>query len=105
MDTQMSQHDDLSLMGFQELDSHLSIFDPGRESSTPGANSTMGYADSNSTNEQPSTTIIVESPIELYSTTLQPQSYFHHKIEQTKSINRNIKKYVPPYSSLFPCHV
>jgi hypothetical protein len=93
----MSQHDDLNLMGFQELDSHLSIFDPGRDSSTPGVTSTVGYADFNSTNEQTSTTIIVDSPIEMYSRNLQPESYFHIKPGQSKSPSRNIniKKYVP----------
>jgi hypothetical protein len=40
MDTQMPLRDDLNLMGLQELDSHLSIFESsngGRDSSTPGA--------------------------------------------------------------------
>ena len=48
MDAQLSQQDDLghdTLMGFQELDSHLAIFEStenGRDSSTPGAISTLG---------------------------------------------------------------
>ena len=102
MDGQMSQHDDLNLMGFQELDSHLSMFDPGRDSSTPGATSTVGYADFNSTSEQTSTTIIVDSPIEIYSKELLPESYFHIKPGQLKSPTRNInsKKYVPVFIAL-----
>jgi len=97
MDGQMSQHDDLNLMGFQELDSHLSMFDPGQDSSTPGATSTVGYADFTSANEQTSTTIIVDSPIDMYSRKLQPESYFHITPGQSKSPTRNIniKKYVP----------
>lgn len=93
----MSQHEDLNLMGFQELDSHLSMFDPGRDSSTPGATSTVGYTDLNSTIEQASNTIVVESPMEMiYSRKLQPESYFHIKPGQSKSPTRNvnIKKYV-----------
>ncbi|TVY69026.1 Lysine-specific histone demethylase 1A [Lachnellula suecica] len=90
IDGQMSQHDDLNLMGLQELDSHLSIFDPGRDSSTPGATSAIGYADSNSTNEQMSTTIIVDSPVELDPRKIT-ESYFHHKTGQSKSSSRNIK--------------
>ena len=97
MDGQMSQHEDLNLMGFQELDSHLSMFDPGRDSSTPGATSTVGYTDFNSTNEQTTTTIVVDSPMDMiYSSKLQPESYFHIKSGQSKSPARNIniKKYV-----------
>ncbi|TVY20610.1 Lysine-specific histone demethylase 1A [Lachnellula arida] len=91
MDGQMSQHEDLNLMGFQELDSHLSMFDPGRDSSTPGATSTVGYTDFNSTIEQASNTIVVESPMEMiYSRKLQPESYFHIKPGQSKSPTRNI---------------
>jgi len=70
MDTQMPQHDDLSLMGLQELDSHLSIFEssnPGRESSTPGAMSNSAYGDSINMAEYQSHTIIVESPRESHS--------------------------------------
>ncbi|EPE29646.1 FAD/NAD(P)-binding protein [Glarea lozoyensis ATCC 20868] len=64
MDSHMSQHDDLSLMGLQELDSHLSIFESnlGRDSSTPGATSNSAYGESISTVDNPSTTIFVESP-------------------------------------------
>lgn len=64
MESQISQHDDLNLMGLQELDSHLSIFETGRDSSTAMPNS--GY-DSLNIVDQHSHTIIVESPIENYS--------------------------------------
>lgn len=70
METQISHHDDLNLMGLQELDSHLSIFEtsnPGRDSSTPGAISNSGYGDSMNILDQQSHTIIVESPSESYS--------------------------------------
>ncbi|KAK6591275.1 flavin containing amine oxidoreductase [Botrytis cinerea] len=49
MDAQISQQDDLghdTLMGFQELDSHLAIFESTenrRDSSTPGTISTPGF--------------------------------------------------------------
>ncbi|KUJ22294.1 uncharacterized protein LY89DRAFT_728452 [Mollisia scopiformis] len=69
METQISHHDDLNLMGLQELDSHLSIFEtsnPGRDSSTPGAISS-GYGDSVDMLDQQSHTIIVESPSENFS--------------------------------------
>lgn len=65
MDTQMPPRDDLNLMGLQELDSHLSIFEssnPGRDSSTPGAMSNSPFGDSINTAEQQTHTIIVESP-------------------------------------------
>jgi hypothetical protein len=65
MDTQMPLRDDLNLMGMQELDSHLSIFESsngGRDSSTPGALSNSPFGDSINTVEQQHHTIIVESP-------------------------------------------
>tara|TARA_R110002033_G_C3748013_1_gene225857 strand:+ start:72 stop:434 length:363 start_codon:yes stop_codon:yes gene_type:complete len=70
MDTHMpQQHDDLHLMGLQELDSHLSIFESSNmdmESSTGTPESTSNYADAINTSEQ-LTTIVVESPDEVYS--------------------------------------
>lgn len=76
METQISSHDDLNLMGLQELDSHLSIFEtsnPGRDSSTPGAMSNSGYNnDSLNIVDQHSHTIIVDSPGENYS----PKSHY-----------------------------
>jgi hypothetical protein len=66
LESQMHQHDDLSLMGLQELDSHLSLFDPSvfrGESSTPGAMSSSTFGDI----DQQSHTIIVDTPRENYS--------------------------------------
>lgn len=67
MDTQMPLRDDLNLMGLQELDSHLSIFESSngrRDSSTPGAMSNSPFGDSVTTDEQQRQTIVVESPSE-----------------------------------------
>ncbi len=68
MDTQMPPRDDLNLMGLQELDSHLSIFESsnlGRDSSTPGAMSNSPFGDPINTAESQTHTIIVESPGEI----------------------------------------
>jgi hypothetical protein len=65
MDTQMPLRDDLNLMGLQELDSHLSIFESsngGRDSSTPGATPNSPFEDSINIVEQQHHTIVVESP-------------------------------------------
>lgn len=70
MGTQVSQHEDLNLMGLQELDSHFSIYEtsnPGRDSSTLGVMSTSGYGDSINIVDQHSHTIIVDSPDENHS--------------------------------------
>jgi len=73
LDSHMSQQDDLShdtLMGLQELDSHLAIFEssnPGRESSTPGASSIFTVGECINASEHSSHTIIVDSPMENYS--------------------------------------
>lgn len=75
METQVSQHGDLNLMGLQELDSHMSIFEtsnPGRDSSTPGVMSSSGYEDSLNIVDQHSHTIIVDSPGENHS----PKSHY-----------------------------
>ncbi|EKD19194.1 vacuolar protein sorting 33A-like protein [Drepanopeziza brunnea f. sp. 'multigermtubi' MB_m1] len=71
MDIQMQHLDDLNLMGLQELDSHLSIFEssnPGMESSigTPESTSNSTYGDSINTTDQ-LTTIVVEAPDENYT--------------------------------------
>lgn len=69
MDTHMAQHDDLNLMGLQELDSHLSIFEPSNmdmESSTGTPESTSNYEDAINAPDQ-LTTIVVKSPDEVYS--------------------------------------
>lgn len=63
----MPLRDDLNLMGLQELDSHLSIFESsngGRDSSTPGTMSNSPFGDSINTDEQQRQTIVVESPSE-----------------------------------------
>lgn len=68
LETSLSQNDDLHLMGMQELDSTLSIFEssnPGRESSTP-ATSTFEY--SIETAEQQIHTIVVQSTVDYSGT-------------------------------------
>lgn len=69
MDTQMQHHDDLNLMGLQELDSHLSIFesnlDMDSSAGTPESTSNSAYDDSINMADQ-LTTIIVEAPDENY---------------------------------------
>ena len=75
MDTQLPPRDDLNMMGLQELDSHLSIFEssnPGRDSSTPGAMSNSPFGDSINMIEQHTHTIIVESPGEKVPTYVSP---------------------------------
>lgn len=72
MDIHDLNHD--TLMGLNELDSHLAIFEssnPGRESSTPGAISVTTVGDYVNTTEPNSHTIIVESPGEAYSRKFQ----------------------------------
>ena len=68
MDTSMPQHDDLHLMGMQELDSTLSIFESsntGRDPSTP-ATSTFEYSIDNP--DLSAHTIVVDVPTEKYTT-------------------------------------
>ena len=74
LDNQLSQQHDLShdtLMGLEELDSHLGMFEPcldsARESSTPGAISMSPIDGSINGFDQASQTIIVDSPGESYS--------------------------------------
>lgn len=68
MDTQLVQQDDLNLMGLQELDSHLSIFESSlvRDSSTPDNGSNSASGESLKSVSQQSHRIIVESPDEIY---------------------------------------
>jgi hypothetical protein len=96
MDTQMPQHDDLNLMGLQELDSHLSLFESSirRESSTPGAMSNSGYGDSIDAAEQSSHTIIVESPEDTYSRMNTSQGGSGARFSNPKSVFSNIIQYV-----------
>ena len=74
LDNQLSQQHDLShdtLMGLEELDSHLGMFEPSldsaRESSTPGAISMSPIDGPINGFEQASQTIIVDAPGESYS--------------------------------------
>jgi hypothetical protein len=64
MENQVHQHDDLNLMGLQELDSHLSIFESSvfRGESTPGAMSTSTIEDA----DQKSQTIVVDTSSDQY---------------------------------------
>ena len=101
MDTQMQHHDDLSLMGLQELDSHLSIFEtsnPGRESSTPGAMSNSGYGDSINAVDQQYSTIVVESPIENYAPNTRPEAGSRAKFAD--QMFSHLTKYVLTLSSI-----
>lgn len=73
MDSHMPQHEDLNLMGLHELDSHLMEFESlGRDPSTPGAMSNSAYGDAMSTTENPSTTIVIDSPKENWERKSQP---------------------------------
>ena len=64
----MTQHDDLNLMGMQELDSTLSIFDSShpREPSTT-ASSNYQFENSVEFSETLSHTIVVDLPADHYS--------------------------------------
>ncbi|KAG9236006.1 flavin-containing amine oxidoreductase-domain containing protein [Amylocarpus encephaloides] len=93
MDAQMPQHDDLSLMGLQELDSHLSIFEPshGRDSSTPGAMSNSAYGDSVSTVGTPSATNVLESSRKQWAKSNVPNNlFFDGKDMHSSSISRSV---------------
>lgn len=94
LDTHVAQNDDLHLMGLSELDSHLSMFDPGaRGSSTPGAMSNSAYGESISTSDNPSTTIFVESPEDGFPSKSQSETLFAG-VGGPKSFARNIIQYV-----------
>jgi hypothetical protein len=74
LDNQLSQQHDLShdtLMGLEELDSHLGMFEPSldsaRESFTPDAMSMSPADGSISSLDQASQTIIVDAPGDSYS--------------------------------------
>lgn len=103
MDTQISQQDDLghdTLMGFQELDSHLAIFestDDRRGSSTPGTISTPGFDATIDTIEtQPAfgefeRTIIVDSSLDHFPSDIKSRA---RVIKDTKPSINGSKKYV-----------
>ncbi|KAH8814984.1 flavin-containing amine oxidoreductase-domain containing protein [Xylogone sp. PMI_703] len=70
MEAQTSLQDDLThdtLMGLQELDSHLSMFDSSNAVSTPGAMSNTSMDESIQLDEVPSHTIVVDSSYSRYS--------------------------------------
>lgn len=96
MDTQITQQDDLghdTLMGLQELDSHLSIFEStetGLDASTPGAISTPAFDTAIDTIEDSSNTIVVESPIEYQHSDIKPRA----KPKESKPVSNVINKYV-----------
>jgi hypothetical protein len=101
MDTQMPPRDDLNLMGLQELDSHLSIFEssnPGRDSSTPGAMSNSPFGDSINTAEQQTHTIVVESPGE----NVPYKSPFG--VGSRARFTDQKYNHVIPYVLFLPCH-
>jgi hypothetical protein len=101
MDTPMPHHEDLNLMGLQELDSHLSIFEssnPDRDSSTPGDISDSGFGDSINTFDQHYNTIIVESPTENYAPNTRFEVGSRARFAEQKF--NHIIKYV--LCSLFP---
>jgi hypothetical protein len=95
MDSHLSQHDDLSLMGLQELDSHLSIFESnlGRDSSTPGATSNSAYGESISTVDNPSTTIFVESPKKTWVGKSVSTSSHDGKVLHKRSVLHSVNLY------------
>lgn len=98
MDMHDLSHD--TLMGLNELDSHLSIFEssnPGRESSTPGAISISTVGDFVNPTENPSQTIIVESPGEVYSRRFQSDVGSRSLLDKRSMFN-GISQYV-----FFPC--
>ena len=96
MEAQLPHQDD-TLMGLQELDSHLAMFDSsdmGRESSTPGAMSTIASDELLISTEHMSQTITVDSPIEMdpqrFSSAQKPDT----QIAEARLINKNRYKYV-----------
>lgn len=112
MDAQISQQDDLghdTLMGFQELDSHLAIFEStedGRDSSTPGTISTPGFdatldtIESQPTFENFEHTIIVDTSTDNF----QPDIKSRARVikDPNPSTNGN-KKYVSIDHLLLSC--
>lgn len=80
LDTQIPHHENLNhdtLMGLQELDSHLSMFDTsnlGRESSTPGAMSNSAFEDAIKTVEKPASVIAIDQPDKDFSPEFESDS-------------------------------
>ena len=103
----MSQHDDLSLMGLQELDSHLSIFESnlGRDSSTPGATSNSAYGESVTTVDIPSTTIFIESPKKNWVGKSVSISSHDGKVLHKRLVSQNVANFSLCIPSLLPSDV
>lgn len=110
LDNQLSQQHDLShdtLMGLEELDSHLGMFDPSldsvMESSTPGRVSMSPINDIISDFDQESQTIIVdasgESPSRKYHTTSSSESRV--KPDDGKIPPAKTPQYVPASSQFY----
>lgn len=103
MDTQIPHQDDLNhdtLMGLQELDSHLSVFESsnlGRESSTPCSMSNSAFEEAIRTAERPSNIIVVDSPGPEYTPNDQSDVDNHNAAAGNESIFESITVYV--YSS------
>lgn len=103
MDAQISQQDDLghdTLMGFQELDSHLAIFEStenGRDYSTPGTISTPGFdatiesIEFQSAFENSEHTIIVDTSTDRYQSDIKSRARI---IKDPKPNTNGNKKYV-----------
>jgi len=87
----------------QELDSHLAIYessDLGRDSSTPGAISNSAFEDSISTIENPSHTIIVDSPRDRYSQLNQSEVGPRVRATARKLVYNHIAQYVFVYVTI-----
>lgn len=103
MDAQISQQDDLghdTLMGFQELDSHLAIFESTenrRGSSTPGTISTPGFdATIDTIESQPAFenfehTIVVDTSTDHFQSDIKSRA---RVIKDPKPSTNGDKKYV-----------
>ena len=102
MDNQIHDLNHDTLMGFQELDSHLAIFEssnPDRDSSTPGATSISTVGDFVSTAEQPSHTIIVELPGDSYSHKFQSDVRSRAMLDKKSMFNGTSQYVFPPCST------
>jgi lysine-specific histone demethylase 1 len=108
MDTQMHELNHDTLMGLQELDSHLSIYENsslGRDSYTPDANgsgsaiSMSTVTDSVNAAEQPLHSIVVDSP-EINFTQKYPSDVGSRASRlDKKSLFNTFTQYVSPHVS------
>lgn len=97
MDTSMTQHDDLNLMGMQELDSTLSIFESSHSRDSPTAGSSnYQFENSMDLTETLSNTIIVQSPVEHYSKMDHIGGASHEIVfNETRSVPNNTQPHCP----------